>query len=794
MKFTNGFWLVKKEFSADYVREIYKWDAEKEKLTLFAPYKMISGRGDTLNIGLMTIALSSPMEDIIRVRLTNHAGAIKKDPLFDIPDLNYDGVQITSDADTASITSGKLTLSVHKGRPEILVISQGKLVTKIPAKGLAYMRRNDGHNFLTNEFSLGTGELVYGLGERFTPFVKNGQSIDMWNEDGGTASEIAYKNIPFYMTSENYGIFVNHPGKVSFEVGSEKVESVQFSVEDESIEYYIIRGENQKDVISKYTALTGRPPILPKWSFGLWLTTSFTTNYDEKTVTSFVGGFAKRDIPLHAFHFDCFWMKEFEWCNFSWDKDMFPEPEEMLKRLHKKGLHICVWINPYIAQKSPLFTEAAEKGYLLKNADGTVWQWDMWQAGMGIVDFTNPSAYEWYQSKLKKLADMGVDCFKTDFGERIPSHKDGYNIAWYDGSDDEKMHNYYTYLYNKCVFELLEFQKGKGNAVLFARSATTGGQKFPIHWGGDSTSQYVSMAESLRAGLSLMDSGFSFWSHDIGGFEDQGPADLYKRWCAFGLFSSHSRLHGSSSYRVPWTYDDEACDVLRFFVKLKCRLMPYIYSKAIYAHLTGIPLMRPMHLEFPLDKNCRYLDAEYMFGPSILVAPVFSQDGRGDCYLPELESPQDTWTHLLSGKQVASGKWFTDSYDFFSMPVFVKAGTALPTGKEENTPDYDYIKETVWQVFPLYREGVYKGEILNSDGKADSTLEVKESISSDVKEAVLEFDLTKCKGTNSILVRNFKAEQNLGNDSSFTLEQKGSDCLISDIGQITVKICSVIGG
>lgn len=310
-----------------------------------------------------------------------------------------------------------------------------------------------------------------GLGERFTPFVKNGQAIDIWNEDGGTASEISYKNIPFYLTNRGYGVFVNHPGKVSFEVGSEKVERVQFSVEDEELEYFFIYGPTPKEIISRYTALTGRPPIPPKWSFGLWLTTSFTTDYSEETVSHFIDGMAQREIPLHVFHFDCFWMKGFEWCNFEWDREMFPQPKEMLSRLHQKGLKICVWINPYIAQQSPLFREGMEKGFLLKRGDGRVWQWDLWQAGMALVDFTNPQACSWYQGKLKALLDMGVDCFKTDFGERIPV-----NVQYYDGSDPEKMHNYYTYLYNECVYELLKQEKGEQEAVLFARSATVGCQ------------------------------------------------------------------------------------------------------------------------------------------------------------------------------------------------------------------------------------------------------------------------------------------------------------------------------
>ena len=259
----------------------------------------------------------------------------------------------------------------------------------------------------------------------------------------------------------------------------------------------------------------------PAWSFGLWLTTSFTTEYDEKTVNGFVDGMRERDLPLHVFHFDCFWMRAQHWCDFEWDPAAFPDPEGMLARLKAKGLHICVWINPYIAQRSRLFDEASAKGYLLRRPDGAVWQWDHWQSGMGFVDFTNPEACAWYARHLERLVAMGVDCFKTDFGERIPT-----DVIYFDGSDPEKMHNYYTFLYNRLVFELLKRLKGEHEAVVFARSATVGGQRFPVHWGGDNIATYESMAESLRGGLSLGLSGFGFWSHDIGGFENTAPASL----------------------------------------------------------------------------------------------------------------------------------------------------------------------------------------------------------------------------------------------------------------------------
>ncbi|MER7035322.1 alpha-xylosidase, partial [Streptomyces albidoflavus] len=592
---------------------------------------------------------------------------------------------------TAELTSGPLTLRLPtEGAFGLEFLDQdGRLLTAAGPKGSAFATLDDGSHHMVAQLALGVGETVHGLGERFTPYVKNGQTVDIWQADGGTSSEQAYKNIPFYLSSRGYGVFVNHPGKVSFEVGSEAVGQVQFSVEDQSLEYFVVAGPTPKDVLARYTALTGRPALPPAWSFGLWLTTSFCTSYDEATVTSFVDGMAERGIPLNVFHFDCFWMREYQWSDFLWDPEVFPDPEGMLARLKERGLRVSMWINPYIAQKSALFAEGAERGYLVRRANGDVWQWDLWQPGMALVDFTNPEAAAWYEDKLRLLLDQGVDCFKTDFGERVPT-----DVVWHDGSDPERMHNYYTHLYNKAVFELLEEERGAGEAVLFARSATAGGQQYPVHWGGDCFSSFEAMAESLRGGLSLSLSGFGFWSHDIGGFEGTPDPAVFKRWLAFGLLSSHSRLHGNVSYRVPWEFGEEAVDVARRFTLLKHRLMPYLYGVAAEAHRTGVPMMRPMLVEFPGDPATRTLDRQYMLGPDLLVAPVFTEDGEVEYYVPE-----GTWTSLLTGESVTGPAWRHETHGFDSLPVLVRDGAVLPWGADEGRPDGDWLDGLTLRVF-----------------------------------------------------------------------------------------------
>lgn len=706
MKFTEGYWVMKDGVSMASPVEIRDAGISNGRLSVYAATRPVRHRGDTLDGPMLTFEYSSPFPDVICVRMRHFKGMPVKGPEFALYCKEGFKPEISQDADTITFTSGRLSMRLKKTAGWAMdFLYDGKRITGNAQRNTAYLTVSGQGAYMREQLDLGVGEYIYGLGERFTPFVKNGQSVDMWNEDGGTSSELSYKNIPFYVSSKGYGVFVNHPEKVSFEVGSESVSKTQFSVPGEYLEYFIIGGGSPKAAISNYTLLTGRPPLPPAWSFGLWLTTSFTTSYDEATVTGFIDGMAQRDLPLHVFHFDCFWMKESQWCDFTWDRDVFPDPGAMLARLKERGLKVCVWINPYIAQKSRLFDDGMEKGYLVKRPDGSVWQWDRWQAGMGLVDFTNPAAAAWYKGELKRLIDMGVDCFKTDFGERIPT-----DIVYYDGSDPVKMHNYYTYLYNSAVFEVLQENLGTNEALVFARSATAGGQKFPVHWGGDCSANYDSMAETLRGGLSLCASGFGFWSHDISGFERTAPPDIYKRWTAFGLLSSHSRLHGNESYRVPWLFDEESVDVLRYFTKLKCRLMPYLFAAACEASREGIPVMRAMALEYPDDPGCLQLDRQYMLGGSLLVAPIFNNEGIAQYYLPA-----GTWTNFLSGEKIEGGCWRKERHNYMSIPLMVRENSIIAVGEVDGRPDYDYASGVEFQLFEL-RDGASADTVVYNVG------------------------------------------------------------------------------
>ena len=718
MKFTDGFWHARPGVTALYAQEAYDIERRGDTVRVTAPTKVIERRGDVLNRAVLSVTLSAPLPGIVRVRIEKNTGAPRNQG-FELDGATDETPVIAVDETGGALTSGDLTARIAPGSPWNLTFeSRGRVLTSSGHKSIGHISLGadatvtaepagvsgvtttglaPASSYLHARLRLGVGELVYGLGERFGPLVKNGQTVDVWNADGGTSSEQSYKNVPFYLTNRGYGVLVNHPEHVSFEVGTESVEEVQFSVPGETLEYLVIQGDTPAQILERYTRLTGRPAKVPAWSYGLWLSTSFTTEYDEATVSSFIDGMAERDLPLSVFHFDCFWMREFNWTDFEWDPRVFPDPEGMLSRLHDKNLHVSVWINPYIAQRAEIFAEAKDAGYLVKKANGDVWQWDMWQAGMGLVDFTNPDATRWFQDKLRVLFAQGVDAIKTDFGERIPT-----DVVWHDGSSPEVMHNWYAQLYNAAVFEVLEEHRGEGDAVLFARSATVGGQKQPVHWGGDNSSSFESMAETLRGGLSLALSGFGYWSHDIGGFEGSPDPAVFKRWVAFGLMSSHSRLHGSSNYRVPWLFDDgteapgqSAVDVTRRFTKLKLALMPYLYRVGIEAHETGTPFMRPMQLEFAGDPSVDYLDRQYLLGHDLLVAPVFSAAGDVQYYLPA-----GVWTDHLTGEVATGPQWRTERHGFDSLPIWVREGAVIVTGSRDDRPDYDYTVDPLVTVYP----------------------------------------------------------------------------------------------
>ncbi|KAI0477855.1 family 31 glycoside hydrolase [Xylariaceae sp. FL0804] len=788
MKFRDGMWLTAEGMWVEYAEEVYNITETEKGLSLLCPTRKIMSRGDTLNRSTVTIDIEAVADGIISYELTHWAGAVNRGPHFELfPDgpppafehgigrdaagagggttlragplsATVSGSEHTFDirfhsenslgggSSSSSSAGGAETGTTGAGTPtttrtltSLGTRSVGFAYSPAPTSPMQTEDMRGTKHYMFAQTALGVGESVHGLGERFGAFNKVGQSIALWNADGGTSSEQAYKNVSLFLSSRGYGVFVDHAGRVELEVGSERCSRAQASVEGQRLRCFVLDGPSPRDVLRRWALLTGRPARVPAWSYGLWLSTSFTTSYDEDTVTNFLEGMRERDIPVDVFHYDCFWMKAFTWTDFVFDAERFPDPAAQIARLKASGLvrKVCAWINPYIAQHGAAFRHAADRGYLLRRrSSGDVWQWDLWQAGMGLVDLTNPAAAAWYADCLGRLLDAGVDCLKTDFGERIPTR----DVAWHDAAlDPDKMHNFYALLFNRTVYAVLEArhkgQPGEG-PVLFARSATAGTQRFPLVWGGDCESTPEAMAESVRGGLGLGLCGYAFWSNDIGGFEGSPPPWVYKRWVAFGLLCSHSRLHGSNSYRVPWTVDGddrgpEGCSrVLARWTALKSRLMPYLIAQGAAAADAGLPLsLRAMCIEFPEDPTAWYLDRQFMLGPSLLVAPIFEESGEVQFYLP-----RGRWTSFFTNATRDGPGWFRERHSSFgSLPLYVRQDTVLVLGPPSaRGAVYDYFGGGAEgdKVEVCVYQGVQKSEkgpsapLVDAEGRDAGMLEV----------------------------------------------------------------------
>ncbi len=542
-----------------------------------------------------------------------------------------------------------------------------------------------GLNLVTASFHLRPDEHFFGLGEKFTPLDKVGQRIVSWTQDAfGSTSERSHKNIPFLMSTRGYGLLLNSGARITWDMGVTSCQSYTVAVEAESFDAYVIYGSSMEAILERYTLLTGRSPVPPKWTFGLWL--SSTGAYrDQATIERLVDGLETHNIAADVIHVDTWWMKWRTYCDFRWDRIAFPDVEGFIAGLKQKGLKISLWEHPYISVESDLFEVGKENGYFLKRPNGEVYVIDYglslaprpdgviriatadtsWNAQVAIIDLTNPRAYAWFQDLHRPVLRMGVDAFKTDFGEDVPP-----DAVFSSGQTGETMHNLYPLLYNQCVYEVTQQELGYG--MVWSRSGTAGNQRYPVCWSGDPAADFDSLACTIRGGLSIGLSGVPFWSHDIGAYRGMPSSRLYVRWAQFGLFCSHSRMHGDSA-REPWFFDQKIVDIVRDYVNLRYSLFPYLYSSSHEASRTGMPVIRAMPLMFPQDSNTYGQDLQYMFGPWLLVAPIYDEGDSRRVYLPEGEWV-DYWTRQIHRGPIS----ITVNAPLNILPLFVRRGAIIP--------------------------------------------------------------------------------------------------------------------
>lgn len=589
-----------------------------------------------------------------------------------------DGHQYKSAFGTVTITQNPWAIEFRD--------AAGKLLTKTwhqsdnrsftPVLPFSFVRRaSDYSRSVGAVFTLSPDEKIYGCGESFTSLNKYGQKVNLFTTDpNGVETQGMYKPIPFFMSNRGYGMFMHTSAPITCDFGATFGAANALMVGDESLDLFVFLGE-PKDVLDEYTNITGKASMPPLWSFGLWM--SRITYFSEADGRNVANLLRKNGIPSDVIHFDTGWFGTDWRCDYQFAKERFPDAPKMIADLKAQGFRTCLWQLPYFVPKNDLFPEIVSKGLYVKNPKGNIPFEDV------VLDFTNPNAIKWYQDKIAGLLKIGVSVIKVDFGEAAPL-----NGIYANGRTGFYEHNLYPLRYNKTVAEITK--QITGDQIIWARSTWAGSQRYPLHWGGDAEVSDMGMEAQLRGGLSIGLSGFSFWSHDAGGFTTRTPEDLYRRWAPFSLFSSHSRCHGQAP-KEPWEYSAAFLNHFRHATETRYRLMPYIYAQAKASSEKGLPMLRALFVEFPQDPGSWLIDNEYLLGSDMLVAPIFETGAnQRNVYLP-----QGKWIDYQTGKTY-SGGWHVLDGGQLSLVVMVRDGAVIPHAElAQSTDQIDWSKITL---------------------------------------------------------------------------------------------------
>ena len=624
----------------------------------------------------LPISLSFITPRTVRLRLSAREAFRPEEPsLMVTGSLSQDNTWQLTHSETASTYQsayGSVTINREPGRFEfrdaagrLLTCTQNMADTSCLSNAypqpLSFVRCvEDLSRHIAASFTLAPDEKLFGAGESFTRLNKRGQKIVLWAKDAlGVQTDQMYKPIPFFLSSRGYAMFVHTSAPLTFDFGQTYDQANVIYLGDTELDLFFFFGK-PKEVLSEYTALTGRSPLPPLWSFGLWM--SQMDCHTEAEVRALAARLRQQRIPCDVLHLDTQWFENYEtdWsCDFQFSPSRFPNPVNLIANLKAQGFRISLWQYPYLTPPNALRAEAIKRGYVVRSANGDLPTED------AILDLSRPEAVQWYQSQLATLLKMGVGAIKVDFGEEAPRHG-----LFASGKTGFYEHNLYPLRYNKAVADIT--RQVTGEAIIWARSAWAGSQRYPMHWGGDVEIQDCAMAATLRGGLSLGLCGFSFWSHDIGGFTKPSPRNLYQRWLPFGLLTSHSRCHGVPP-KVPWAYDEEFVSDFRRAVELKYRLMPYVYAQAALSAQAGFPMLRPLFFEFPEDLTAWFIEDEYFFGSDLLVAPLMEELTGRDVYLP-----LGQWVDYQTGHVYKGGQWQHIEVGEIPVVLLVKSGAAIP--------------------------------------------------------------------------------------------------------------------
>lgn len=735
MEFTDGLWAVKEGYTVEYPKEIADIDYSDTGITLLAPYTAQHRHLDSVGCGLLTVHISSIGANTFSVKIVNHRGSRVAKATMELNEAIIKPVSSETEEEYV-YTSSLLEVHFRKsGEWGLSFYYSGRFLTATEFGGMAHIIAADGSTYIREQFRLSEGEYIYGLGEQPGPIVRNGGSYNIWNEDAGMRYGRSAKAVPFFLSSRGYGVFVNSTECVSYEIGNACTTATdengtemrtQFSLRGETLEYIFIGGASMKHVLDIYSEMIGRPALPPAWSFGTWLSCPPYGEFNQDSILNLVEYAKNAGMPLSVIHLGPCWMKEFEWTSLLWDQQRFPNPQVMIKKLHENGVRICLWISPYISQRSPMFQEGFDGNYFINTGDGNLWQSDYVQPGAAMMDFTNLVARAWYQKSINDLVNMGVDSFHLDYGADAPVPAPAFGpaavasgITYKNELDSVSMHNVYPSLFAEAVFEILERRLGQNNACLLAHAGFVGSQKYPFLVLDNEDSSYAGMASTLQSGLSLSMSGFPYWGENISGTADMVSPDLYMRWHQAAMFVPMSILTGIEQEKTPWTLGPDALNETISFSKFKNVLMPYIFSSAVESSSLGLPMTRPMVLEFPEDPNTAMLDQQYMLGASLLIAPITSEQGIVRYYVPS-----GVWTNLQTRERIEGPIWKNEQHTYNTMPILARPNTILVTGNFNAKPIYSYMENATITLFEIADAKELSADIYSADLKSIAIVKV----------------------------------------------------------------------
>jgi len=648
----NGYWPVRMQ-QLDFPDAAYDNDPNlKIKIEFITPR--------TARIRMLTTPVEPKNTDVDDVMLCDAFKAKGNGQMWHTTQ-SGDAIRYTSEYGSIEIKKYPWRIVIKDAKGKVLTQTRHIIdndSSQVKLQPFSFIKRgSDNSRSINPVLTLAPGERIYGCGESFTSLNKVGQKVHLSVTDPqGPETDGQYKPVPFFFSNRGYGIFMHTSAPVTCDFGASYIGADRLFMADEQMDFFVFLGE-PKDILYEYTEITGKSPLPPLWSFGTWM--SRITYFSQQEGLEIARQLRANRIPADVIHFDTGWFGVDWQCDYQFAKDRFENPVKMLKQLAKDGFHTCLWQLPYFTPKNRFFNEIIEKGLHVKNATGGMPVED------AILDFSNPETVSWYQQKIEGLMKQGVSTIKCDFGEAAP-----YNGFYHSGKGGMYEHNLYPLRYNKALWEVVE-RNHPGEGIIWARSAWAGSQRYALHWGGDAATTNTGMLGDLRGGLSFGLSGFSFWSHDMGGFVTASPEDIYRRWLPFGFLSSHTRAHGAPPTE-PWLISESFTKAFRECAEMKYKLMPYIWEQAKECSKLGLPMVRALLVEFPHDQGAWYVEDEYMFGSKILVAPLLESGNSRNVYLPK-----GKWIDYQNGK-VYEGGYQTIEAGRIPAIILVKDGSVIP--------------------------------------------------------------------------------------------------------------------